>query len=162
MQAVYEKLQEKEIWEQTLEKYQWKSENLMEILLDIQKTSRCISDECIKYVAEKLQLDRKFLYSYVRCNDCFSTKKRGKYVIRVCNDTGCHFEKSVEILNGIRSELGLSERKDTTDDGMFTVLESRYCLGACAVGPVIEVNDKIYPSMNVEQAKELVSKLRFG
>lgn len=28
MQAVYEKLQEKKIWEQTLEKYQWKSEKI--------------------------------------------------------------------------------------------------------------------------------------
>lgn len=85
-----------------------------------------------------------------------------KYVITVCNGTPCHFKNAEKILNCIWSELGLSKDKTTTDDGIFTVYESRYCLGACGVGPVIKVNETFYPFQNETDVRKLIRKLRFG
>ena len=58
-------------------------------------------------------------------------------------------------------ELGLSHKKHTTDDMMFTV-ETVSCLGACGLAPTMMVNEEVYPRMTPEKADELIDKLRGG
>ena len=59
----------------------------------------------------------------------------------------------------MRKELGLSEKKKTTDDLMFTV-ETVSCLGACSSAPAVMVNDEIYPTMTPESAVALINELK--
>ena len=86
---------------------------------------------------------------------------KGKYVIKICDGTACHVRKSTAILDEIRSLLGVTEAKPTTDDMMFTV-ETVSCLGACGLAPVCTVNDEVYPAMTPEKARELIQELREG
>ena len=58
-------------------------------------------------------------------------------------------------------ELGLSHKKHTTDDMLFTV-ETVSCLGACGLAPTMMVNEEVYPRMTPEKADELIDKLRGG
>ena len=88
--------------------------------------------------------------------------KNRKYGIRICGGSGCYFGKKNDLLRCIRSELGLSSAKDTTNDGLFTLQMSDCCLGACGVGPVIQVNDMLYPHMNNEKAKELIQNIKYS
>lgn len=148
------------VCEQILEQYQYQYENIMEILLDIQKTVRCISRECITYIAEKVNTDVKNIYSMVTYYDFFTEKKQGKYLITVCGGTGCHFDRSDKLVRCIRSELGLTSYKDTTDDGLFTLNESRHCMGACGVGPIVKINDTYYPSVNETEMRKIIGQLR--
>ena len=80
-------------------------------------------------------------------------------MLRVCDGTACHVRKSTEILKEIYSELGLSEKKHTTDDRLFT-LETVSCLGACGLAPVMVVNDEVHPSMTVEKVRALLKTLK--
>lgn len=84
---------------------------------------------------------------------------KGKYVIKCCDGTACHVRKSIPILEYLRGELGLSEKKTTTDDLMFTV-ETVSCLGACGLAPVLTVNDVVHPEMNPDKAAALLKELR--
>ena len=84
---------------------------------------------------------------------------KGKFVIKVCDGTACHVRKSIPILDRLRSELALSDKKVTTDDLGFTV-ETVSCLGACGLAPVLTVNDKVYPAMTPDKASELVAALK--
>ena len=84
-----------------------------------------------------------------------------KYVIKICDGTACHVRRSVPILERLRSELGLSEEKKTTDDLMFTI-ETVSCLGACGLAPVLTVNDKVFSSMTPDAASQLICDLREG
>lgn len=67
--------------------------------------------------------------------------------------------KSIPILTRLRSELGLSEKKATTDDGLFTV-ETVSCLGACGLAPVLTLNDVVHPAMTPDKASELLQEIR--
>ena len=91
----------------------------------------------------------------------FSLNPKGKFVIKVCDGTACHVRKSIPILEQLRSELGLSDKKVTTDDLGFTV-ETVSCLGACGLAPVLTVNDKVYPAMTPDKASALVAALKEG
>ena len=48
-------------------------------------------------------------------------------MIKVCDGTACHVRKSMPVLEALWKELGLSRKKHTTDDMMFTV-ETVSCL----------------------------------
>ena len=64
-----------------------------------------------------------------------------------------------QIEKALRRELGLSEKKRTTDDMLFTV-ETVSCLGACGLAPTMMVNEQIYPKMTPEKAIALIKELR--
>ena len=101
------------------------------------------------------------IYSVATFYENFSLEPKGKYVLKVCDGTACHVRKSIPILERLRSELGLSEEKKTTDDLLFTV-ETVSCLGACGLAPVLTVNDVVHPAMTPDKASELLKELREG
>ena len=63
------------------------------------------------------------------------------------------------VKEAMMKELGLSHKKHTTDDMMFTV-ETVSCLGACGLAPTCTVNDEVHPKMTPEKAVELIEGLR--
>ena len=71
----------------------------------------------------------------------------------------CHVRKSIPILERIQSDLGLTDKKITTDDMLFTV-ETVSCLGACGLAPVMTINDKVYPAMTQDKATQLIYELK--
>ena len=75
--------------------------------------------------------------------------------------TACHVKKSIPVLRALNQKLGLSGKKHTTDDMMFTV-ETVSCLGACGLAPAMMVNEDVYPRMTPEAAEELIDKIRGG
>ena len=68
-------------------------------------------------------------------------------------------KKSDPILEALHKTLGLSKKKHTTDDMLFTV-ETVSCLGACGLAPTVMVNEDVYPRMTPESVVELIEKLR--
>ena len=70
-------------------------------------------------------------------------------------------KKSMPVLEALYKKLGLSEKKRTTDDMMFTV-ETVSCLGACGLAPTMMVNEAVYPRMTPQAAEELIDLLRGG
>jgi NADH-quinone oxidoreductase subunit E len=89
----------------------------------------------------------------------FTLEPKGEHVIRVCDGTACHVRRSEEIIKALRGKLGLSEKKSTTDDLLFT-LETVACLGACGLAPVVVVDGEVYGSMGKEKALALIEELR--
>jgi len=116
---------------------------------------------------EKWAYELAYLYHRVglaarcveECDELILWFGEGKYVIKCCDGTACHVRKSIPILEYLRGELGLSEKKTTTDDLMFTV-ETVSCLGACGLAPVLTVNDVVHPEMNPDKAAALLKELR--
>ena len=74
----------------------------------------------------------------------FLFEPKGKYIIKVCDGTACHVRKSMPVKEAMMKELGLSHKKHTTDDMLFTV-ETVSCLGACGLAPTLTVNDEVTP-----------------
>ena len=133
--------------------------SLIAILQIAQEHYRYLPREIFPYLADKLSLPEAKIYGVATFYENFSLEKKGKYVIKVCDGTACHVRKSIPILEKLRSELGLSASKKTTDDLNFTV-ETVSCLGACGLAPVITVNGVVYPAMTPDKATELLKELK--
>ena len=142
-----------------LEKNDYSQAKTIAILQDIQEEYRYIPKESFQYVADKLGISCAKLYSVATFYENFSLEPKGKYVIKICDGTAYHVRKSVPILEHFRKELGLTNGKHTSDDGLFTV-EIVSCLGACGLAPAIVVNDHVHPTMTVEKAQAIIDELR--
>lgn len=132
---------------------------IISILQEIQEHYHYLPREVFEYLSDKLGMSEASIYSIATFYENFSLEPKGKYVIKICDGTACHVRRSIPILDKIRSELGLSEKKKTTDDLNFTV-ETVSCLGACGLAPVLTVNDVVYPQMTPAKAVELINQIK--
>ena len=150
---------EQKVLDEILETHEYDQTAVIAIMQDIQKVYRYLPEEMLCYIAKKLHLSEAKVYGVATFYENFSLEPKGKYLIKICDGTACHVRKSSAILDEIRSELGVTAAKPTTDDMMFTV-ETVSCLGACGLAPVCTVNDVVYPAMTPEKARELIQTLR--
>lgn len=152
-QSYYQKTDE------IIEHYGRKAASLIPIMQDIQAEYRYLPGELLTYVAKEIGVKEAKAYSVATFYENFSFEPKGKYVIKVCDGTACHVRKSMPVKEALMKELGLSNKKHTTDDMLFTV-ETVSCLGACGLAPTLTVNDEVHPKMTLEKAIELLNELR--
>ncbi|MEM2868846.1 MAG: NAD(P)H-dependent oxidoreductase subunit E [Thermoplasmata archaeon] len=135
--------EKKERYDRILERYPEKKGALVPILQDINAEFRYLPEEALRYVSERLGLPLSRVYHVATFFTAFSLKPRGVHTVRVCLGTACHVRGSRRVLETIERRLGIKPG-ETTPDGLFT-LETVNCLGACALGPVVLVDEEYYP-----------------
>ena len=145
--------------DEIIEHYEKCAASLIPIMQDIQAEYRYLPAELLTYVAEKIGVTEAKAFSVATFYENFSFEPKGKYIIKVCDGTACHVRKSAAILDAFMKELGLSNKKHTTDDMMFTV-ETVSCLGACGLAPTCMVNEEVHAKMTPEKVVELINRLR--
>ena len=145
--------------DEIIARYVRDARSLIPIMQDIQAEYRYLPAELLSYVAKEIGITEAKAYSVATFYENFSFEAKGKYVIKVCDGTACHVRHSTPVLEALWKELGLSKKKHTSDDMLFTV-ETVSCLGACGLAPTMMVNEQVYPSMTPEKALALIAELR--
>ena len=145
--------------EQILAAHEKKESALIAIMQEIQAEYRYLPAHLLEYVADSLGISLAKIYSVATFYENFSLEPKGKYVFKMCDGTACHVRKSIPILVALRKELGLSAKKHTTDDMLFTI-ETVSCLGACGLAPVLTHNDQVYAKMTPDLALKLLDQVR--
>lgn len=132
-----------------IEGYEKSEESMLAILQDFQWVFHYVLEEGMRRFSEVMEVPESKIYAMGTFYKALSLKPRGRHTCKVCMGTACHLKGSGQILETIERELK-AKRNSTTDDGRFT-LESVNCLGACAMAPVVVVNEDY--SGHVRQSK---------
>jgi NADH-quinone oxidoreductase subunit E len=74
----------------------------------------------------------------------------------VCLGTACHVRGAERVLGKIKRDLGIGV-DETTKDMNFT-LKTVNCLGACALGPIVEIDGKHYGNMTTVKVESVLKK----
>ena len=119
------------------------------ILQDLQHKFGYVPRECLELVSKELGLKLSALYSMATFYRALSLEPRGKHIIRVCDGTACHIRGASVLLDSLKRSLKVNPG-ETTKDGLFTV-ETVNCLGACAIAPVMVVDEKYYPKVKPDE-----------
>lgn len=143
---------------QILDRHQRNPSKLIPILQEVQAVYRYLPEDVLTFVATSLDLSPARVYGVATFYSHFTLVPQGKYVLRLCDGTACHVKESVPILEAIRKRLGLTGKKKTTDDQLFTV-DTVSCLGACGLAPVVVVNDEVHGQMNPEKGVALIEEI---
>lgn len=137
-----------------------KKENLLNILHAVQNghPNNFLSEESLTDVAEYLNLPKSTVMGVATYYSMYSTKPRGKNIIRLCVSPVCDMMKSGEILDYLRAGLGV-EVGEATPCCLFT-LETSECLGHCASAPCMMINQDVYDSLSTEKVSKIISQLQ--
>jgi NADH-quinone oxidoreductase subunit E len=119
-----------------------KQNALIQILLDVQKEERWLSEECLRHIGERLDVPLPRVYQIATFYKAFSLTQRGRHLVTVCLGTACHVRGAPTLLDRISKELGVRPGK-TTDDSRFSLLTVN-CMGCCALGPVMAIDGTYY------------------
>lgn len=128
--------------------------SLMPVLQGIVQTEHYLSEDAMLAVAKELDLSAADVYGTASFYTFLDTVPRGKNIVRVCKTITCHMKGKEDIINAISNQLKIKVG-ETTHDKKFTLLTAN-CLGWCHKGPVMLVNDEIYPELNPVKAVEII------
>jgi NADH-quinone oxidoreductase subunit E len=119
--------------------YQKDKDMLIQILLDLQSMFGWLSQEVLTEVSEQLEIPVTQVYQIASYYKAFSLMPRGRHIVKVCMGTACQVRGSSQLVNIISAMLNMKPH-ETSKDMRFT-LETVNCLGCCAMGPVVVVDD---------------------
>ena len=146
--------------QEVCQKYAPRKDNLIQILHEIQDQDpqHYISPEAVDIVAEYLKIPVNHIYGVLTFYTMYSTKPRGKNIIRLCESPPCYIKGSENMLRKMKILLGINVG-ETTKDGLFT-LEFTSCLGVCGNAPVMMINDDVYGDLTEEKVEEIIERIR--
>jgi len=140
--------------EEIIKRHGGNHDSVIAILQDVQSQYHYLPEAALRMVAEHLQLPLIQVYGVATFFKAFSLKPRGEHLIRICVGTACHVRGAQSVLDEVKRQLGIGAG-ETTEDMRFT-LETVNCLGACALGPVMVVDDEYYGEMSPKKVKEII------
>ena len=109
-------------------------------------------------VAARVRIPLIELYSIATFYNCFSLLPRGEHIIKVCLGTACHLKGGTRLVEALERELGVREG-EMTPDGRFS-FETVRCVGACALAPLVLIDERYYPKMTQRKMTQVLARLR--
>ena len=131
---------------------------IISIMQDVQGIENYISEEALRYISEKMELNLARIFDIATFYKTFSLTPRGRHTIKVCCGTACHLGGADRNLDQIKRSLDIEE-DETTDDRMFS-LETVNCLGTCALAPVVMVEEDYFDAVKPGQIQKILSGYR--
>ncbi|MCM2132183.1 formate dehydrogenase subunit gamma [Larsenimonas rhizosphaerae] len=116
-----------------------------------------IPDGAVPLIAETLSCTRADVHGVISFYHHFRTRPAGRSVIHVCRAEACQAVGSRQLEAHIKASLKVDYHQ-TTPDHEFT-LEPVYCLGNCACGPSIRINDDVHGRVTPARFDELADEL---
>jgi NADH-quinone oxidoreductase subunit E len=141
-----------------LTKYNHDATNLIAILQQVQAEYRYLPQDILTYISTALGRSPSEIFGVATFYSQFSLEPKGKYEIKLCDDTACHVRRSIPVLQAIREKLKLLPGETTTKNLRFSV-ETVSCLGACGLAPVVLINEKVYPQMTPESIVRVINEI---
>ncbi len=131
---------------------------LLPILHAVQAAEGYVPASAVPRIADRLNLTRAEVYGVISYYHHFRDQPAGKVVVQICRAEACQAVGGDAFAAEAVKALGCDFHQ-TTDDGSLT-LEPVYCLGQCACGPSVMINDDVYARMTVERLTTLTDKAR--
>jgi NADH-quinone oxidoreductase subunit E len=136
-----------------------KQSAVMAALIIAQDEKGWLSTETMDFVAGYLGMAPVAVYEVATFYNMYDLEKGGRFKLTVCTCLPCGLQGSLDAADHLKARLGIGFN-ETTADGRFTLKEGE-CMGACAMAPVVLVNNKtMHDTMSKEKLDALVSELR--
>jgi len=138
-----------------VDRYQGEVGQLIAILQDIQAELHYLPKEALIQVSETMGVPVSQVFSVATFFRAFSLKPRGKHIINVCSGTACHVRGAIKILEQVERSLKIAPG-ETSSDLKFT-LETVNCMGCCALGPVVKIDNEYFGQMKSAKIDSLLA-----
>ena len=136
-----------------------KQSAVMSALIIAQDEKGWLSTDTMDAVAKYLEMPPVAVYEVATFYSMYNLQPTGKYKITICTCLPCGLQGSLAAADHLREKLGI-DFNETSADGRFTLKEGE-CMGACAMAPVLLVNNKkMHDYMTNEKLDQLIKDLK--
>ena len=136
-----------------------KQSAVMAALVIAQDEKGWLATETMDFVAGYLGMAPVAVYEVATFYNMYNLQPTGQFKLTICTCLPCGLQGSLEAADHLKARLGVGFN-ETTADGKFTLKEGE-CMGACAMAPVVLVNNKrMCDYMSREKLDALVAELR--
>lgn len=130
---------------------------LIEMLHEVQDTVGYIPVEAMPAIAAALNLTRAEVHGVATFYHDFRLEPGGRHMVRVCRAEACQAVGCEALAEHAEQALKTSFG-GTTADGAVT-LKAVYCLGNCALGPSVMIDDDLHGRVAPERFDALIKAL---
>jgi NADH-quinone oxidoreductase subunit E len=132
---------------------------VMSALIVAQDEKGWLSSETMDFVAQYLDMPPVAVYEVATFYSMYNLEKIGRHKLTLCTCLPCGLQGALDAADHLREKLGI-DFNETTPDGRFTLKEGE-CMGACAMAPVLLVNNKkMHDYMTPEKLDQLIRSLK--
>jgi NADH-quinone oxidoreductase subunit E len=117
-----------------------------------------VSDDVMRFVAEKLEVSTAHVRGVVTFYTLFNQKPVGKHQVWVCRTLSCALRGADGVLKHCEKRLGI-HAGETTKDGKIT-LRTAECLAACGQAPMMQVDRDFHENLTLADVDNILDKLR--
>lgn len=129
--------------------------HLIQILLEIQREYNWLPKEALLWLGERLGVSINQIYQIATFYKAFSLVPRGRHLVRVCTGTACHVRGAIRLLDRTTQVLGIEPGENSRD--MRFSLETVNCLGCCAIGPALVIDEETLGNPSAAELEEALS-----
>jgi len=133
---------------------------LIAVLQRVQQHFGYLSPEALDQVSQLMQIPAARVTGVATFYHFFNFTPKGQHRITVCLGTACYVRGAAKVQDRFKELLGLPEG-GVTKDGRFS-LEPARCLGACALAPVVVVNEKVYGNVTPADVEKILAEYGFS
>jgi NADH-quinone oxidoreductase subunit E len=136
-----------------------KDSAVMSALIIAQDEKGWLSSETMHFVAQYLGMPAVAVYEVATFYSMYNLSEIGRYKLTLCTCLPCGLQGALDAADHLRERLGI-DFNETTPDGRFTLKEGE-CMGACAMAPVLLVNNKkMHDYMSHDKLDQLIESLK--
>lgn len=129
---------------------------MMPLLHAVQNALGYVPPETVPQIAKGMGLSRAEVHGVISFYHDFHTSPQGRIRVQVCRAEACQAVGAMQLETHAKRRLGI-DYGETTADGSYT-LEPVYCLGNCACGPSIRINDDVHARVSEDRFDALLSQ----
>jgi formate dehydrogenase subunit gamma len=131
---------------------------LLPVLHAVQEALTFVPKDSVPLIARELNLSIAEVHGVVSFYHYFLQERPGRHVVHLCRAEACQALGSVALEAHVKEKLGV-DFHGTTSDGAIT-LEPVYCLGNCALGPSLMIDQQLHGRVTAERFDALVTSSR--
>ena len=131
---------------------------LLPILHAVQESVGYVPKDAVPLIARALNLSLAEVHGVLSFYHYFRKEPCGRHVVHVCRAEACQSVGAVALEAHAKRSLGV-DYHGTTADGAIT-LEPVYCLGNCALGPSIMIDEQLQGRVSIARFDALMEKVR--
>ena len=131
-------------------------DELIPILSEVNHSLGYLPAQALEEISRTLRVPKSQLFSVASFYQMLSTEPRGKHVIQFCESAPCHVVGGRQVWQALQENLKLSAG-ETSSDGKWSLVTVS-CMGVCAVGPIIIVDDDIYGNVEPAQIADILAR----
>ena len=138
----------------------WRDEegNLIMILHAIQNQHGYVPREVAMELSRELGVKLARIYEVITFYHYFKLQPPGAHTVTVCNGTACYLKGSADLLQEVRSRLGIGEG-ETTADRQFH-LDVVRCIGCCGMSPAMVVDGKTHGRVKTSEIAGVIEAIK--